>query len=79
MKLTEKTEVLREKPVTVPFCPPQIPHGLTRDGTRASAVRGQRQILCIANFSLLTITSYSSVRTTLVYNDTKYSVPFMAL
>jgi hypothetical protein len=28
---------------------------------------------------LLTITLYSSVITTLVYNDTKYSVPFMAL
>jgi hypothetical protein len=28
---------------------------------------------------LLTMTSYSSVMTALVYNDTKYSVPFMAL
>jgi hypothetical protein len=25
-----KTEELREKPVLVPLCPPQIPHGLTR-------------------------------------------------
>ena len=33
-----KTEVLGEKPVPVPLCPPQIPHGLTRD----SAVRGRR-------------------------------------
>jgi hypothetical protein len=33
-----KTEVLGEKPVPVPLCPPQIPHGLTRDRTRASAV-----------------------------------------
>jgi hypothetical protein len=31
-----------EKPVPVPLCPPQIPHGLTWDRTRASAVRGRR-------------------------------------
>jgi hypothetical protein len=31
-----------KKPVTVPLCPPQIPHGLTRDRTRASAVTGRR-------------------------------------
>jgi hypothetical protein len=31
------------------------------------------------NSSLLTITIYSSVTTTLVYNDTKHSVPFMTL
>jgi hypothetical protein len=37
-----KTEELGEKPVPVPLCPPQIPHGLTRDRTRASAVRGRR-------------------------------------
>jgi hypothetical protein len=37
-----KTEVLGEKPVPVPLCPPQIPHGLTRDRARASAVRGRR-------------------------------------
>jgi hypothetical protein len=37
-----KTEVLGEKPVPVPLCPPQIPHGLTRDRTRASAVRAWR-------------------------------------
>jgi hypothetical protein len=33
-----KTEVLGKKPVPVPLCPPQIPHGLTW----ASAVRGRR-------------------------------------
>jgi hypothetical protein len=33
-----KTEVLGEKPLPVPLCPPQIPHALTRDRTRASAV-----------------------------------------
>jgi hypothetical protein len=37
-----KTEKLGEKPVPVPICPPQIPHGLTRARTRASAVRGRR-------------------------------------
>jgi hypothetical protein len=33
---------LGEKPVPVPLCPPQISHGLTREQTRASAVKGQR-------------------------------------
>jgi hypothetical protein len=37
-----KTEELWEKPVPVPLCPPQIPHGLTRAWTRASVVRGRR-------------------------------------
>jgi hypothetical protein len=37
-----KTEELGEKPVPVPLCPPQIPHGLTWARTRASAVRGRR-------------------------------------
>jgi hypothetical protein len=37
-----KTEVLGENPVPVPHCPPQIPHGLTRDRNRASALRGRR-------------------------------------
>jgi hypothetical protein len=37
-----KTEVLGEKFVPVPLCPPQIPHGLTRDQTRSSAVGGRR-------------------------------------
>jgi hypothetical protein len=37
-----KTEELGEKPASVPLCQPQIPHGLTRDRTRASAVGGRR-------------------------------------
>jgi hypothetical protein len=37
-----KTEVLGEKSVPVPLCPPQIPHGLTRDWTRDSAAGGRR-------------------------------------
>jgi hypothetical protein len=35
-----KTEVLGVKPVPVPLYQPKIPHGLTRDRTRASAKRG---------------------------------------
>jgi hypothetical protein len=42
MKLTGKTEVLGEKPVPMPLCPPQIPHGLTLDRIGASAVGGRR-------------------------------------
>jgi hypothetical protein len=37
-----KTEVLGEEPVPVPLCPPQIPHGLTRDRTRTFAVGDRR-------------------------------------
>jgi hypothetical protein len=37
-----KIEVLGEKPVPVSLFPPQIPHGQTRDRTRASAVRDRR-------------------------------------
>jgi hypothetical protein len=36
-----KIEELGEKPVPVPLCPSQIPHGLTRARTRASAVGGR--------------------------------------
>jgi hypothetical protein len=42
MKLTGENRQLGEKPVPVPLCPPQISHGLTRDRTQASAVRGRR-------------------------------------
>jgi hypothetical protein len=37
-----KTEELGEKPVPVQLCRPQIPHGLTRSWTQASAVTSQR-------------------------------------
>jgi hypothetical protein len=37
-----ETEVLGKKPVPVPLCPPQIPHGLTRDRTRASVMGCRR-------------------------------------
>jgi hypothetical protein len=33
-------DIDRGKPVPVPLCPQQIPHGLTRDRTRVSAVGG---------------------------------------
>jgi hypothetical protein len=32
----------RGKPAPVPLCPPQIPHDLTWDRTRAAAVGSQR-------------------------------------
>jgi hypothetical protein len=44
-----KPEVLREKPVPVPLCPTQIPHGQTRDRTRASAVRGNKEVEVCTN------------------------------
>jgi hypothetical protein len=36
-----KTEELGEKPVPVPLCPPQIPHGMTQMQAWPSMVRGQ--------------------------------------
>jgi hypothetical protein len=36
-----KSEVLGEKTVPVPFCPTKIPHGLTSDRIRPSAVTDQ--------------------------------------
>jgi hypothetical protein len=42
MILTGKIEELGEKPVPVPLCSTQISHGLTRERTLASAVRGRR-------------------------------------
>jgi hypothetical protein len=35
-----------DKPVPMPLCPPQIPHGLTQAQTGESAVRGRRQTAC---------------------------------
>jgi hypothetical protein len=43
MILAGKIEELGgKKPVPVPLCPPQFPHGLIRAGTLTSAVRGRR-------------------------------------
>jgi hypothetical protein len=50
-----------QKPVPVPLCPPQIPHGLTRDWTRASAVGGRRLTawaMARPQFAHITITYY---------------------
>jgi hypothetical protein len=35
----EKQNYSEKKPVSVLFCPPQIPHGLPWDGTQASTCR----------------------------------------
>ena len=53
MKLTAETVVLGEKPVPVPLRRPQIPHGLTQDRTRASAIRGPRLIAFLLPLLLL--------------------------
>jgi hypothetical protein len=43
MIVTEKkTKELKDKLVPVPLYPPQIPYGLTRAQTQASAMSGQR-------------------------------------
>jgi len=42
MILTQKTRSTQTKHVLIPLCPPQIPHGLARDQTRASVVTGRR-------------------------------------
>jgi len=52
-----RADVLGEKPMPVPLCPPQISYGLARDRTRVSAVRGRRCDLyrwfCITGCSYL--------------------------
>jgi hypothetical protein len=42
MIFTGKNRRNQRKPCPMPFCPPQIPHGLTRAWTWASTVRGQQ-------------------------------------
>jgi hypothetical protein len=41
-----KPEGLGGKPVPVPLCPPQIPHGLPWERTRAAAVRRRQLTVC---------------------------------
>lgn len=41
-EMVENTEVLGERPVPLPLCPPQSSHGLTWSRTPASAVTGRR-------------------------------------
>jgi hypothetical protein len=43
MILRGGTEVFEENSASVPLCPSQIPHGLTRARPQASALRGRRQ------------------------------------
>jgi hypothetical protein len=42
MRIGKGNRSTRRKPAPVPFCPPQIPHDLTWDRTRAAAVGNQR-------------------------------------
>jgi hypothetical protein len=42
---TEKTEVLGQKPVPVPLCPPKIPHGLTQNRTPVWGVTQRRVVV----------------------------------
>ena len=41
--LTEKTDVIGGKPVLVPYCPQQKPHGLAWDRNQASTLRVLRR------------------------------------
>jgi hypothetical protein len=68
-----KPEELGEKPVPVPLCPPQIPHGLTRERTRASAVRGRR----LTTWAMHGLQwDYSLIPATTRDNDTCYYFKF---
>jgi hypothetical protein len=49
----EKDKGLREKPVSVPLCPPQIPRGLNRAGTPVSAVSSGMLNTCIVYLMML--------------------------
>jgi hypothetical protein len=42
MRIGRGNRSTRRKPAPVSFCPPQIPHQLTRDRTRAAAVGSRR-------------------------------------
>jgi hypothetical protein len=44
MILTGETQVLGEKPLLVPLCPPQISHELAWYRTRATAMQGGQLI-----------------------------------
>jgi len=68
-----KPEELGEKPVPVPICPLQIPHGLTRAWTRDSAVKGRRLTTWAMARPILGILSADKARPE---RDTDYSPPF---
>jgi hypothetical protein len=60
------------KPVPVPLCPPQAPHGPTRDRAWTSAVRGRRLIAwAMARPKLYLNVLQSSQRVWTVYNKRK--------
>jgi hypothetical protein len=42
MRIGRGNRITRRKPAPVPLCPPQIPHDLIWDRTRAAAVGSQR-------------------------------------
>jgi hypothetical protein len=42
VKIVRGNRSTQRKPASVPLCPPQIPHGLTRVQTRATAVGSQQ-------------------------------------
>jgi hypothetical protein len=76
-----KTEVLGEKPVPVPLCPPQIPKGRTRDRTRAFAVGGRRLTASAMARPSLLVTWYVSrfINQILYIQSTLYFVYFIYL
>jgi hypothetical protein len=46
MRICRGNQSTRRKPATVPLCPPQTPHDLTWDRTRAAAVGSRRLTAC---------------------------------
>jgi len=54
-----QTDVLEEKPVTVPLCPPQILYVLSWDRKRISAVRGRQLRTSLNNRVTICIQGYS--------------------
>jgi hypothetical protein len=75
-----KSEELGEKPVPVPLCPPQIPHGLTRDRTRASAVGGRRlNAWAMARPSVLNIFSKKKTSTSELHINHLFCIYFITI
>jgi hypothetical protein len=54
-----KPKNAEKNPVPVPLCPPQIPHGLTRVWTWASAVRSRRLTTCMWTSELYRNTKFT--------------------
>jgi hypothetical protein len=54
----ENRRTLRKKPVPVPLCPPQIPHGLIRTRTRASAVQCPYKLVSWLSHCLVSYFTY---------------------